>query len=129
MIIINGQIVAQGSQFSLTDVEVVTATVDLEDVRSFRYAPSRGLQAVRAEAYQRIEVDMSVSHEGHVLDPRIQPSKPMEARYHRAEEEIALGPAAWCWDYLRRCGAAGFFLPLSGGIVRRTIAAPEVHIS
>lgn len=33
LIAINGTIVAQGSQFSLDDVEVVTATVDLEEVR------------------------------------------------------------------------------------------------
>src|SRR5690554_3030282 len=45
MIGINGTIVAQGSQFSLKDVEVVTATVDLEEVRSFRCSPSRGMQA------------------------------------------------------------------------------------
>jgi NAD+ synthase (glutamine-hydrolysing) len=34
MIVVNGEIVAQGSQFSLNDVEVVTATVDIEEVRS-----------------------------------------------------------------------------------------------
>lgn len=32
MIVINGNIVAQGSQFSLDDVEVLTATVDIEEV-------------------------------------------------------------------------------------------------
>lgn len=32
MIVVNGDIVAQGSQFSLNDVEVVTATVDIEEV-------------------------------------------------------------------------------------------------
>ncbi|KMU82271.1 NAD synthetase 1 [Coccidioides immitis H538.4] len=31
MIVVNGEIVAQGTQFSLNDVEVVTATVDLEE--------------------------------------------------------------------------------------------------
>lgn len=31
-------------------------------------------------------------------------------------EEIALGPACWLWDYLRRSKQGGFFLPLSGGI-------------
>ena len=35
---LNGEVVAQGSQFSLRDVEVVTATVDLEEVRSHRAA-------------------------------------------------------------------------------------------
>lgn len=39
MIVINGEIVAQGSQFSLNDVEVVTATVDIEEVRSSLYDP------------------------------------------------------------------------------------------
>lgn len=33
MIVANGNVMAQGSQFSLNDVEVVTATVDIEDVR------------------------------------------------------------------------------------------------
>lgn len=118
MIIINGSIVAQGSQFSLADVEVVTATVDIEDVGSFRSATSRGLQATHAPAYRRIEVNMSLSREDHAIDPRVRPSYPRNPRYHRPEEEIALGPASWCWDYLRRCGgAAGFFVPLSGGIV------------
>lgn len=37
MIVINGEIVAQGTQFSLNDVEVVTATVDIEEVRSSFY--------------------------------------------------------------------------------------------
>lgn len=33
LIVVNGQVVAQGSQFSLSEVEVITATVDLDDVR------------------------------------------------------------------------------------------------
>ena len=37
-------------------------------------------------------------------------------RLSTAEEEIALGPACWLWDYLRRSGQGGFFLPLSGGV-------------
>lgn len=30
------------------------------------------------------------------------PTAPREAFYHVPEEEIASGPAAWLWDYLRR---------------------------
>jgi NAD+ synthase (glutamine-hydrolysing) len=117
MIIVNGKVVAQGSQFSLNDVEVVTATVDLEEVRSFRCSPSRGLQAASAPPYQRFEVDMRLSKKAEDVDPVIGPSEEIELRYHLPEEEIALGPACWLWDYLRRCGGgAGFFIPLSGGI-------------
>ncbi|KZF19560.1 glutamine-dependent NAD(+) synthetase [Xylona heveae TC161] len=115
-IIINGQVVAQGTQFSLTDVEVVTATVDLEDVRRFRCTPSRGLQAQQAPKYTRLEVNVRLSKREEDVDPLIGPSEEIKIRYHKPEEEIALGPACWLWDYLRRSGAAGFFIPLSGGI-------------
>lgn len=42
---------------------------------------------------------------------------------HEPEEEIALGPACWLWDYLRRSGASGFLLPLSGGADSSSTAA------
>ncbi len=38
MICVNGEPLAQASQFSVKDVEVVTAVIDLEDVRSYRAA-------------------------------------------------------------------------------------------
>ncbi|KAI8100054.1 uncharacterized protein BX664DRAFT_322756 [Halteromyces radiatus] len=116
MIVLNGDIVAQGSQFSLRDVEVVTATVDLEDIRSHRARmASRGIQASFSQPYERIELDHAVSID---LDDhlRIRPSRPQAPYYHSPEEEIALGPACWLWDYLRRSKTAGYFLPLSGGI-------------
>lgn len=34
---LNGQLLAQGSQFSLREVEVVVATVDLDEVVSYRW--------------------------------------------------------------------------------------------
>jgi len=116
MIVINGNIVAQGSQFSLNDVEVVTATVDLAEVRSYRYPPSRRQQASKAPVYQRIPLDVELGNTGDELDPVIQPSPFIEPRYHVPEEEIARGPACFLWDYLRRSRQAGWFVPLSGGI-------------
>ncbi|KZT07503.1 glutamine-dependent NAD(+) synthetase with GAT domain-containing protein [Laetiporus sulphureus 93-53] len=119
MIAVNGQILAQGSQFSLTDVEVVTATIDIEDVRAHRAISSRSMQAAAAERYQRIEVDFALSEckfqfskdeDELVVSPKV------EVRYHIPEEEIALGPACWLWDYVRRSRTQGYFLPLSGGI-------------
>ncbi|KAL8771461.1 MAG: hypothetical protein Q9209_003131 [Squamulea sp. 1 TL-2023] len=117
MIICNGKILACGNQFSLDDVEVVTATVDLEDVRSFRSSPSRGLQSQHTQKYPRIELDVRLSKRVEDHDYQLEgQSEPIELRYHAPEEEIALGGACWLWDYLRRSHAAGFFIPLSGGI-------------
>ncbi|XP_051885146.1 glutamine-dependent NAD(+) synthetase isoform X1 [Pristis pectinata] len=112
MIAVNGHIVAQGSQFSLDDVEVLTTTQDLEDIRAYRVDKiNRRLMA--NEVYHRVSVSFTLSSADDVYMPSIQP---IQIRYHTPEEEISLGPAYWLWDYLRRSSQAGFFLPLSGGI-------------
>ncbi|KAL8749211.1 MAG: hypothetical protein Q9184_006898 [Pyrenodesmia sp. 2 TL-2023] len=117
MIICNGHVLASGSQFSLEEVEVMTATVDLEDVRSFRSSPSRGLQSLHSPKYSRIELPVRLSKRAEDAQyPMNRPTEPIDLRYHTPEEEIALGGACWLWDYLRRSRAAGFFIPLSGGI-------------
>jgi NAD+ synthase (glutamine-hydrolysing) len=38
-------------------------------------------------------------------------------------QEIANAPALWLWDYLRRSGARGYFLPLSGGADSASVSA------
>ncbi|KAL2190969.1 glutamine-dependent NAD(+) synthetase with GAT domain-containing protein [Thermothelomyces heterothallicus CBS 203.75] len=117
MIIVNGDVVAQGSQFSLNDVEVVTATVDLEEVRSYRAAISRGMQAAASTAkYQRIQTPFELSSEADDSDVSKAPTLPIQPRFHSVEEEIALCGGCYLWDYLRRSGAAGYLVPLSGGI-------------
>lgn len=47
----------------------------------------------------------------------------LQIKYHTPEEEIAFGPGCWLWDYLRRSGASGFLLPLSGGADSSSVAA------
>ncbi len=188
MVALNGALVAQGSQFSLSDVEVVTATVDLQDVRAARSAKARGMQAAAhhaqaaanaasgpepAEPWARVHADIRLGIEDPLgigssslveglkparpdakeessaksaaglsdllpssikrtlngsaeetdegvdaaeLARRCRPSEPKEVFYHSPEEEIALGPACWLWDYLRRSRTQGYFIPLSGGI-------------
>lgn len=74
------------------------------------------MQASKQAPYVRLDLDTRLSRRSEEADPGLTPSEPIKPRYHPPEEEIALGPACWLWDYLRRCGAAGFFLPLSGGI-------------
>ena len=119
LIAINGEIVTREAQFSIEDVEVVTATVDLEEVRSYRGAiGSRSVQASQANPIPRIIVDFELT-----TARRIPPSKLDIVSYHTPEEEIAYGPACWLWDYLRRSSSGGFFLPLSGGADSSSTAA------
>lgn len=116
MIMVNGDIVAQGSQFSLNDVEVVTATIDIEEVRAHRVVSSRNFQAVASQSYQRIRVEtaLSTGKGDDLVEMHITPKR--QPVYHPAAEEVALGPACWMWDYLRRSRVQGYFVPLSGGI-------------
>ena len=60
----------------------------------------------------RVKVNLALSDDDDIFLPT---TPALEWKYHSAEEEILLGPACWLWDYLRRSGQGGFFLPLSGG--------------
>ena len=79
--------------------EVVVATVDLEDIRAYRNAArSRSHTASKSPAYPRVQVDFALSSDKLLGLPTCHP---IEWIYHTPEEEIALGPACWLWDYLR----------------------------
>ncbi|EFP74450.1 glutamine-dependent NAD(+) synthetase [Puccinia graminis f. sp. tritici] len=117
LISLNGKLISQGSQFSLKDVEVIVTTVDLETVRTHRVGRnSRNQQAALNIAplgpYERVYLTADLTRH----PPPIAVGQPIPAIYHTPEEEIALGPACWLWDYLRRSGMKGYFVPLSGGI-------------
>ena len=113
MISVNGAMVAQTKQFSLTEVDVAVATIDLEDVRTHRSRNGNiGSKKFNKEVFERIFVDFALTCDDSLIIPI---SPVLKTHYHSPEEEIALGPACWLWDYLRRSGAAGFFLPVSGG--------------
>ena len=119
-ITVNGETVARTAQFGVEEVEVATATVDLEQIRSFRNSVrSRTLRAASGLRYPRVSLDFALSDPGLYLAASV----PFSWQYHTPEEEILLGPACWMWDYLRRSGQGGFFLPLSGGVDSSSTAA------
>jgi NAD+ synthase (glutamine-hydrolysing) len=133
LIALNGAILAQGHQFMLhSENEVITATIDLDDIISFRLGiASRGVQASNLPdsshcpllhrvhlpaAFTVCQMDAGPSPLGITLPlPSV--------RHWEPEQEIAQGPACWLWDYLRRSGMNGFFLPLSGGADSSATAA------
>lgn len=133
LVVLNGEVLAQGAQFSLAnEVEVVTACVDLDDVVSYRLqSGARGVQASELTSdggnplRHRVRLPPGFS----IVSPKACTSSPAltvalpSVRYHAPEEEISLGPACWLWDYLRRSGMNGFFLPLSGGADSSSTAA------
>lgn len=86
-IALNGHILKQAQQFALQEVEVTTATIDLEDIRSYRNRiRSRSHMSSGYPSYHRITVDFSLSPE---YDKFLPIAVPIQWRYLRAEEEIA----------------------------------------
>jgi NAD+ synthase (glutamine-hydrolysing) len=138
IIVCNGRVLAQSPQFCLKDVVVITATVDLEEVRSFRAArPSFARQQQKLKQQQQVNNNSnsnSNSNNGMVEVPGANVllseeaaktstiAKPINLQWSTPEEECCLGPACWLWDYLRRSGASGYLLPLSGGADSSAVA-------
>jgi NAD+ synthase (glutamine-hydrolysing) len=114
MIFVNGELVAQGRQFSLEDVEVITATINLDDIEPHRTNQHEQVNFFGLNTYQRVSIDFDLSSKPLVALSNGYNS-PIASQMHRNEEEMALS-ACWMWDYLRRSKAAGFLVPLSGGI-------------
>ncbi|KAK2608825.1 hypothetical protein QQS21_002682 [Conoideocrella luteorostrata] len=69
MIFCNGQVLAQSPQLSLNDVDVITATVDLDRVRAYRSSISRAIQAAQnTRKHNRIQTSFELSPEEDDLD-------------------------------------------------------------
>ncbi|KOB67091.1 putative glutamine-dependent NAD(+) synthetase [Operophtera brumata] len=91
--------------------EIELATIDLEDICAYRARhKSRSHLAASNPPFPRVSVEFALSDE----HAHLTASPPVDWHYLTPEEEIEL--ACWLWDYLRRSGQGGFFLPLSGGV-------------
>lgn len=99
---------------------MVTATINLDSIRSMRAAfSSRCEQSASNIEVPTVSVDFTLSTAEHLL-----PTLPLtQIRIHHPMEEIALGPACWMWDYLRRSAQGGFFVALSGGADSSSVVA------
>lgn len=111
MIFENGKCVAQSDQFGIEEIQIITATLDINKVRTKRALMSSGsIQAASANIIPVINVDFCMVNNTLGLTAPLS-----QVHYNTPEEEISLGPSYWLWDYLRRSNAGGYFLPLSGG--------------
>ena len=93
---------AQGRQFHIADVEVVMATVNLDEVLSYRGAISSVQeQASAAPRYPTVRVDFNLCHDEQAAARLLPTSAMASPHYHAPEEEIGLGT---CWTCM--CDAA-----------------------
>ena len=81
LIIQDGKFLAQGNQFSITDIEVVTAVCNLQGVRSKRRIPSFAIQADASPRYPRVKVDFWLTYDS--VKESMVLTKPIQLRVHR----------------------------------------------
>jgi NAD+ synthase (glutamine-hydrolysing) len=113
-ITLNGNIINEGKRFMLQELEVITAVVDLNEISSYRNSiKSRCMQAT--EHTNEIPSFIIESSLTNSVDFRFNPFEFITPKKYTENEELGLGPPCWLWDFLRRSGASGYFIPLSGG--------------
>jgi len=112
MISANGSFLAIGKQFTLSEVEVVTAVLDLDAIREKRVlVKSRAVEAMSVTSFPRVKIDFTLCQSKEIAT---EPINKTNLAMDKAAE-IGYGPACYLWDYMRKGGATGFFLALSGG--------------
>lgn len=83
MIVLNGKVLTMSPQFSLNDVEVVTATINLDEIKAYRIASkSTGGVIGDIKSLPRVYVDYCLS-DYTILYKSI--DNPYELRYHSPE--------------------------------------------
>ena len=102
-VVVKGEVVAQGSQFSLKDLEIVVAQVELERVASLRGSISCFLE--QANGKPKVSLVAVPYNMCRPFNLKMLLSSLQKVMYHSPEEEIALGPDCWLWDYLSRSEA------------------------
>jgi NAD+ synthase (glutamine-hydrolysing) len=99
-------------------VEVLTATIDLETIRSHRSSISRNVQAAAQPEYPRVECDLYLSRPADEIcvSDTLHLSREIQLSIPDPMEEIHMAEAVFLWQYLTRSSAGGFFVALSGGL-------------
>jgi predicted amidohydrolase/NH3-dependent NAD+ synthetase len=127
MIYMNSQLLAVGEHLSFQEVEIVTATINLNDIiRQRASVVSHGIQADQRDVHlQRInlaEMFKGVKrvedfHLASTKQTNFEVTKKMDVPTYEMEYEMGLCMSRYLWDYMIRSGVfGGVFLPLSGGV-------------
>ena len=142
MIGVNGSIIAIEKRFDLVDVKVLTYPINLDDISEYRLRGSSiQTQSSKVKKIDVIDCKLSVispllsrplknensvniviDHSEKIKDKKILEDNLFKGMHKSIDDisnkeisEVCEASSCWLWDYLKRSGASGFMLPLSGG--------------
>lgn len=109
----NGKLIQQGKEESLEEFVVNEVVLSLEKIWQDRNCFIRKTgQFVNPDEYNLIEIDFSLGNKNLEYVP---PNIPCKLDQVSTNHQILRAITSYIWDYLRKSGGNGFFLPLSGG--------------
>ena len=113
MIASGGKLTAVGERFSFQNFQVTAAVIDIDDIRTIQSRTGNFEPEISKSAQDCITLPFSF--------PKVVPaneaehSAPWEKSDRLKEEEFTRALALGLFDYLRKSGARGFIVSLSGG--------------
>lgn len=112
----NQEVISVSEASPLNEVQVNRVVVDIGAIKNKRLSNINDLReaALLDRSIPELVIDFQMCY--HYEDRPIQPTK-LSAPFKMDREEIQILNCITCflWDYLRKSGATGFMLPLSGG--------------
>lgn len=124
MFTLNGKVKTLTPLFSLSDVTVMRVEFPLNDIKNYRLLKrSNSDEASKKDSdIKRVKVDINVANEDQLWDGVETKADVSKIRQTYESEIMTYEPSCWLWDYLKKSGASGFFLPLSGGVDSSAVA-------
>ena len=101
------------------DVQITPITINLNSVRTFRIQNKSFQKESHGVALiPRVKINLSIANnsEDYIYDTPEHRDDLKRKRATFSFEHASYEPSAFLWDVLRKSGARGFFLPLSGGL-------------
>lgn len=124
MISQNGVALAVGNYHTLNEIEISSAVLNLHKIRLKRQGYTSGQrQSLKVQRLPLVHVNFKLCSHGLAF------SKPIEVATDPAPKQFVEIASSYLWDYMRKSGSKGLFLPLSGGADSSVVALIVYHLS
>jgi len=110
---INGDMISMGENCPLKDMVIDEVVIDIGKIRQRKLTDVNFLReaSLIEEEVPIVDVNFNLTQDG----KKLKLSPIIEAKVPCEPEQQLLAMSSYLWDYLRKSGAAGMYLPLSGG--------------
>lgn len=120
MVGLNGSILDIEDRFTLREIQILIVDIPISSILSYRLkSNSYQTQASKQQLFKIIDIDLNLISDNSIpyvlTGGTLYKNNNNKFNSINEIENIVNTASCWLWDYLRRSGAMGYMLPLSGG--------------